>query len=145
MFFGKCELPLSEEKQMILPPNYRGAQRNVAYLTQGFERNLFLLTQDAFGKIYSHVKELSISDPLARLFMRLFLGSAIEIEINSSGQIEIPLNLCEYAEIDKEVVIVGQGEYSEIWSPSLWEKQAEHLCDYDANVHRFEKFHISLA
>jgi MraZ protein len=146
MFFGKHTLPLNEKSQLTLPSNYcDAAMSNTAFLTQGFDRNLFLLSQQAFNTIYSHVKATSISDPLARLLSRLFLGGAVEIAINGSGQIQLPSSLCEYAELDKEIIIVGQGEYSEIWSPALWQKQMESLNDFDANAHRFEKFHVSLA
>lgn len=145
MFFGKCTLPLSEKSQLTLPSNYREALSNTAYITQGFDRNLFLLSHQAFNAIYSHVKATSISDPLARLLSRLFLGGAAEIAVDGLGQIELPLNLCEYAGLGKEIIIVGQGEYSEIWSPALWQKQIDSLNDFDANTHRFEKFHVSLA
>ncbi|MBE3084890.1 MAG: division/cell wall cluster transcriptional repressor MraZ [Bacteroidetes bacterium] len=144
MFFGKCTLPLSEKSQLTLPSNYREALSNTAYITQGFDRNLFLLSHQAFNAIYSHVKATSISDPLARLLSRLFLGGAAEIAVDGLGQIELPLNLCEYAGLGKEIIIVGQGEYSEIWSPALWQKQIDSLNDFDANTHRFEKFHVSL-
>lgn len=145
MFFGKCTLPLSEKSQLTLPSNYREALSNTAYITQGFDRNLFLLSHQAFNAIYSHVKATSISDPLARLLSRLFLGGAAEIAVDGLGQIELPVNLCEYAGLGKEIIIVGQGEYSEIWSPALWQKQIDSLNDFDANTHRFEKFHVSLA
>lgn len=144
MFFGKCTLPLSENSQLTLPSNYREAMCNTAYITQGFDRNLFLLSHQAFNAIYSHVTATSISDPLARLLSRLFLGGAAEIAVDGLGQIELPLNLCEYAGLGKEIIIVGQGEYSEIWSPALWQKQIDSLNDFDANTHRFEKFHVSL-
>ncbi len=144
MFFGKCTLQLSEINQLTLPSNYHEAMSNTAYITQGFDRNLFLLSQQAFDAIYSHVKATSISDPLARLLSRLFLGSAVEIAIDGLGQMELPLNLCKYAELGKEIIIVGQGEYLEVWSPNLWQKQMDSLNDLDANTHRFEKFHVSL-
>jgi MraZ protein len=144
MFFGKCTLLLSEKNQLTLPPNYREAMSKAAYITQGFDRNLILLSEQAFNSIYSSVKATSISDPLARLLSRLFLGSAAEILIDDLGRIEIPLNLCQYAGLDKEIIIVGQGEYSEIWSPDLWQKQIDSLNDLDANTHRFEKFNVSL-
>ncbi len=144
MLFGKYSLLLSENSQLTLPSNYREAMSNTAYITQGFDQNLYLLPQQAFNTIYSHVIATSISDPLARLLSRLFLGSATEISIDGLGQIELPSNLCEYAGLAKEIIIVGQGEYSEIWSPTLWQKQIESLNDFDANTHRFEKFHVSL-
>jgi MraZ protein len=144
MFFGKYTLPLSEKSQFTLPPNYRDTVSNTAYVTQGFDRNLFLLSQQAFHAIYSHIRSISISDPLARLLGRLFLGGAADIAIDSLGQIELPLNLCEYAGLSNEIIIVGQGEYLEIWSPVLWQKQIDSLNDFEANAQRFEKFHVSL-
>ncbi|HEX7620758.1 MAG TPA: hypothetical protein VF359_06115 [Anaerolineales bacterium] len=144
MFFGKSTLPLSEKSQLTLPSNYREAGSNAVFLTQGFDRNLILMSPQAFNNIYSHVKATSISDPLARLLNRLFLGSAAELAIDDLGQIELPVNLCEYAELSKEIIVVGQGEYSEIWSPALWQKQMDSLNDFEANTHRFEKFHVSL-
>jgi MraZ protein len=144
MYFGKCTLPLSEKSQLTLPSNYRDAMSDTVYITQGFDRNLFLLSPQAFNAIYSHVKATSISDPLARLLSRLFLGGAAEIAVDNLGQIELPSNLCEYAGLSNEIIIVGQGEYSEIWSPTLWQKQIDSLNDFDANTHRFEKFHVSL-
>jgi MraZ protein len=145
MFFGKCTLPLSQNSQLTLPSNYREAGSNAVYLTQGFDRNLILLSPQAFNAIYSRIKDTSISDPLARLLNRLFLGSAIVAVMDDSGQIELPTNLCDYAELGKEIVIVGQGEYIEIWSPALWQKQMDSLKDFEANSHRFEKFHVSLS
>jgi MraZ protein len=144
MFFGKFSLQLSDTGQLSLPSGFREAMSTPAYLTQGFDRNLLFLSQQAFTTIYSHVKEISISDPLARLMNRLFLGGAAEIALDRLGKIELPSSLCEYAGLSKEVILVGQGDYSEIWSPVLWQEQLNTLNDYEANAHRFEKFHISL-
>jgi MraZ protein len=145
MFFGKFVLPLNEKKQLALPSNYQEATSAVVYLTQGFDRNLVLVPQATFDELYSHVKEFSITDPLARLLGRLFLGSAVELQVNTLGQIEIPQSLCEFADIDDKLVIVGQGEYMELWSPDLWETQSAGLLDYAANAQRFEKFDLSFA
>ena len=145
MFFGKCSLPLSENSQLTLPANYRDAGANAVYITQGFDRNLLVLSPQAFNTIYSRVKDTSISDPLARLLNRLFLSSATVVVMDDSGQIELPVNLRDYAEIGNEIVIVGQGEYLEIWSPALWQKQMDSMKDFEANAHRFEKFHVSLS
>lgn len=145
MFFGKYTLPLDEKSQLSLPSGFREGMSKPAFITQGFDRNLFLLPQQAFNTIYSHVKETSISDPLARLLTRLFLGGAAEISIDGSGHFEIPSHLCEYAGLGKEIILVGQGEYVEIWSPALWQNQLESMNDFEANIHRFEKFHVSLA
>jgi len=145
MYFGKSTLLLSDKRLLTLPSNFHDAGSNVVYITQGFDRNLIALSQKAFYAIYSHLKEISISDPLARLLSRLFLGSAVEVAIDNLGQIELPTTLCEYAELGTEIIIVGQGEYSELWSPAQWKKQEDSISDFDANTRRFEKFHVSLS
>ncbi len=145
MFFGKFSIPLNENYRLTLPSNFREAGINAVYITQGFDRNLMILSPQAFNAIYSQVKNTSISDPLARLLNRMFLGSATVAAMDDSGQLELPVNLCEYAELGNEMVIVGQGEYLEIWSPVLWQKQMDSLKDFEANTHRFEKFQISLS
>jgi MraZ protein len=144
MLFGKYTLQINDTNQLALPTEFREAMSTPAYLTQGFDRNLLLLSGQAFNAIYSHLKETSISDPLARLMSRLFLGSAAEIRLDGSGMIEIPSSLCDYAGLGKEIMLVGQGDYSEIWSPALWQEQVVSLNDSQVNTHRFEKFHISL-
>ncbi len=144
MFFGNCTLPLSDKNLVTLPSNYREAGENTIYFTQGFDKNLILMSPQAFNAIYSHVKDTSISDPLARLLNRLFLSSASVAVVDDAGQVEIPGTLRDYADLGNEIVIIGQGEYLEIWSPALWQKQLDSLNDFEANAHRFEKFNVSL-
>jgi MraZ protein len=144
MFFGKCTLPLGANNQLALPSNYREAGNNAVYITQGFDRNLIVLSPQAFNAIYLRIKDTSISDPLARLLNRLFLSSATLVMLDDSGQMELPVALCAYAELGAEIVVVGQGEYLEIWSAPQWQKQMDGLKDFEANSHRFEKFNVSL-
>jgi MraZ protein len=144
MFFGKYNLQISETNHLLLPPGFREEMNTSAYITQGFDRNLLLLSHQAFTAFYSHLKETSISDPLARLMSRLFLGGAVEIVVDRSGKVELPAYLCEYAGLSREIILVGQGDYLELWSPALWQEQLNALNDYGENSHRFERFHISL-
>jgi MraZ protein len=145
MFFGQCTLPLSENNQITLPSNYREAGNNAVYITQGFDRNLIVLSPQAFNALYIRMKDNSISDPLARLLNRLFLSSATLVMLDDSWKIEIPVALREYAEFGAEIVVVGQGEYLEIWSSAQWQTQMDGLKDYEANSHRFDKFNVSLS
>jgi MraZ protein len=143
MFFGKHALQLSEHNEFSLPSESWKELKGIVYLTPGFDRNLYLLPQQTFEAIYSHIKDVSISDPLARTLSRLFLSGAEEITLDQHRQIKLPGNLCEYARLGKDIVIVGQGEYLEIWSQDLWQKQTESMNDFDENPHRFERFQIS--
>jgi MraZ protein len=144
MFFGKCNLPVSDKNQFTLPSSYLDALGAIAFLTQGFDQNLLLMPKPAFEALYSKVRSTSISDPLARLLSRLFLGGASELTVEKTGSIELPGNLSKYAGISKEMIVVGQGEYLELWSPEHWQGQVNRLNDFTATTHQFEKFDISL-
>jgi MraZ protein len=144
MFFGKCALQLNDQSELTLPIDYRKAMSKTAYLTQGFDRNLYLLSQEAFTTLSSHLSSTSISDPLSRLLRRLLLGGAAEIVVDEMGQVKLPPELCEYAGLEQEIILVGQGEYLEIWSSSLWEQEMENLKNPGTNTHQFEKFNLPL-
>ena len=58
----------------------------------------------------------------ARAFVRLFTSGAIECEVDKQGRILISGNLRGYAELEKEVVIIGALTRVEIWSKKKWEE-----------------------
>jgi MraZ protein len=146
MLLGKYALPISTDGRIALPLGYRqDLTKDVVYLTQGFDGNVLLLTKMAFEKLYSHVKSISITDPLARLLTRLILGNAIELGVDPDGVLQVPASLLEFLDHEKEIILVGQGEYLEIWTSSVWKKQADILLENSQNAQRFEKFNVSLA
>ena len=61
----------------------------------------------------------------ARRVQRLLIGHATELDLDSNGRILLPAILREYAKIDKEVILVGQGKKFEIWANDLWESGRE--------------------
>jgi MraZ protein len=106
------------------------------FITQGFDRNLQVLTADAFQELYRRVLALNIADPLARLLHRLLLGTATELGIDNNPLI-IPDDLKSYANLQDEILLIGQGDYFEIWSPDLWKQQEAQLGDAETNSARF--------
>ena len=51
-----------------------------------------------------------------------FLSSAFEAEEDAQGRVLLSKELCNFAEITKEIVIVGLGNRVEIWSEQNWDK-----------------------
>lgn len=143
--FGQNVLPVKDNDRITLPSNVCTALHDHAFLTQGFDRNLLLMSAESFEKYYSHIKNTSLTDPIARLLIRLFLANAVELDIDKNGQLQFPAGLKDYAGISENVVVVGQGDYFEVWDPASWEVQRKDLCDYQANADRFTKFNLATA
>ncbi len=144
MFIGQSHVTLDNKGKLELPAQYHQAVRAGAYLTMGFDQNLLLLSSEAFQNILVYIRSLSITDPTARLFTRLFLGNAVELSLEENGQVIVPMNLLKHAGISGEVVIVGQGEYGELWAPGFWATQSKEFCDHEANPGRFSGLQIAM-
>ena len=145
ILIGQHILSINKQGQLNLPSSLCAALQNHAYITQGFDRNLLLMTGESFERLYSQIKNTSISDPLARLLVRMFLANAVELHLDASGQVQVPSALQEYAGAEDKVVVVGQGDYFELWAPAKWNEQSVALGSAEANVDRFTKFNLAAA
>jgi len=124
---------LETDNRIALPNGIQEEYEDGLYVTRGFDRNIMVLTVDAFESIYDRITSLNIADPVARLLLRLILGSTQQSRIKADGKIQVPEPLKEFANLDREVIIVGQGDYLELWSPDAWKKQEEQLTNVEPN------------
>ncbi|MBC8506008.1 MAG: division/cell wall cluster transcriptional repressor MraZ [Anaerolineales bacterium] len=137
MFLGQYRHTLDEKGRLTIPARFREELSGGAYLTQGFEKNLRLLTEPAFERISEKLNDMKTTDPMARELRRLIFATASQVDLDSVGRILIPQFLRDVSNLDGEAVIVGVGEGVEIWSPGVWEGQVTQLSDVDANSERF--------
>jgi len=59
----------------------------------------------------------------ARQLQRLLIGHATDLDLDAQGRILLPKMLRSYGELDKKLVLVGQGNKIEIWSDELWQSR----------------------
>jgi MraZ protein len=62
--------------------------------------------------------------------------------VDKVGRILLPQYLRELAQLESEIILVGVGDYFEIWSPAMWEQKTEKLQDLEANEKRFAVFDL---
>ena len=144
MYLGQYHLDLDKDYRMVVPAGFRELFAQGAYITRGFEQNLLVMSERDFQERCKQVAALNITDPNARLLQRLLLGNAVRLEINASGQVLLPSELMAFAGLEKEIILVGQGDYFEVWAPAQWEKQSTILLDIDANAGRFAHLDLTL-
>jgi MraZ protein len=145
MFLGQYRHNLDSKDRLTVPARYRELLDNGAYVMQGFDRNLVVMTDPAFELVAQRVNQMSITDPVARLLRRLIFSTASRLDLDKAGRALIPQFLRDTAQIQSEVVIVGSGDYFEIWSASYWEAQQSAIEDSDANAQRFAALDISIS
>jgi MraZ protein len=143
LFIGQYSCVLQKENRLSLPIGFCKFLKDGAYLIQGFDRNLVILTTDAFNEVYRRVTSISITDPLARLLLRLVIGTTSKLEVDNDRSVQLPPGLMHYANLNLATVVVGQGDYFEIWSPELWAEQESLLNDTEANAERFSTLMVA--
>lgn len=130
-----------ENNHLVIPDAFREAFAAGLYITPGFDRNLMVLTLQAFEEIYNRITALNLADPVARLLLRMLLGSAQKVDLAPDGRITLSKHLQSFASLEQEVVLVGQGDFVEVWAPAVWQKQTEHFLTVDAQ--HFATLHIA--
>jgi MraZ protein len=143
MFLGQYSHNLDNKGRLTIPARYRDLLLDGAYVTQGFDRNLIVMTVSAFETLSHNVKQMSITDSKARMLRRLIFSNGERVEVDKAGRILIPQFLRQGAGLNGEAIVVGVGDYFEIWSPEHWAEQASRLQDAEANADLFAVFNIS--
>ncbi|MDR1792674.1 MAG: hypothetical protein LBR36_04440 [Bacteroidales bacterium] len=69
--------------------------------------------------------KINTFDPRKRALVRYFLGSATEIMLDSKNRLLIPQQLADYAQLEKELLIVSVAPVIEIWNPNLYNQAME--------------------
>ena len=143
MFLGKHFCGLDKKGQFVPPDEFKSDLTSEVYITQGFDNNLWVLSNTAFQEIYKKLGFLNLTDPVARMLFRLLLGTATEVDMDEQGHLKVPEGLRASADLKSEILLIGQGDYFEIWSPELWRKQEAELRALEVNTSRFSTFEIT--
>jgi MraZ protein len=143
MFLGQFQHNLDEKGRLMIPAPFRQTLEGGAFITQGFDRCLMVMTEAYFQQVYELLTNMNIADNNARLLRRMILSNAYSVELDKVGRIVVPPNLRQFAGFDGEAIVAGQGEYFEIWTPAEWNKQMEDIQDTEANIQRFSALNLS--
>jgi MraZ protein len=143
MFLGHFQHSLDEKGRLTVPARFRELLQGGAYITQGFDRCLMVMPGPYFHQVYAHLSALNLADQTARMMRRMILANAYPLEADKVGRVLVPQHLREFAGLDGEAVVAGQGDYFEVWTPTAWNDQVKQLQDTDANNQRFSTLNLS--
>jgi len=137
MFRGATALNLDVKGRLAVPARHRDALTVQAggrlVLTAHPHRCLLLYPQSAWEPIQQKVMSLPSLDKQASLLQRLLVGFAEDMELDGAGRVLVSPVLREFAALEKQVMLVGQGTHFELWSLDGWRSQLdEALAQGDA-------------
>ena len=121
---GRLAMPARQREPLLYECN---GQLVVTIDTQS--RCLFIYPLPEWEKIEREIQDLPALNPAVKRFQRLVIGYATDLELDGSGRMLLPAPLREYAQLDKKLVLVGQGKKLELWAEELWLAERDKALD----------------
>jgi MraZ protein len=129
VFQGESALTLDGKGRVTVPARFREALGALCQgqmtLSKSPSRCLLLFPRPAWIEFRAKLLALPME---ADNFRRLYLGSAMDVDIDSGSRVLLSPELRAWARLDKDLMLVGMGGRMEIWD------RDRYLADQEATL-----------
>lgn len=124
MFRGATKITVDAKGRMAMPTRYRDrlSERCDGRLVVTVDRDYCLLIYPLpeWEEIERKLIRLPSLNAQARRLQRLMVGHATELELDGHGRILLSKELREFAGLDRQAILIGQGNKFELWDEERW-------------------------
>ena len=133
-FLGEYRHSLDAKGRLAIPSRYRERliTRADGHLVATVDRDYCLLIYPLpdWEEIERKLVRLPALNKQARRLQRLMVGYATELDLDSHGRILLPKELREFAGLERQAMLIGQGNKFELWNEERWStRRDEWLAD----------------
>ena len=126
MFIGRYYHTLESGGRVSLPKIFRD-QETDWIITRGLDGGLFAFRAEQFNQELTKLTQRTFTRKDHRDFARLLANEARHTSVDKNGRVQLPEYLISFANLSKEVVIVGSGTYLEIWDQTRYHQYLDLL------------------
>lgn len=128
MFRGASSISIDSKGRIAIPTRYRAEllehHHGALVCTVDIRQPCLLLYPlHEWEKVEQKLLALSNFDPIQRRIQRVMQGFATECEMDSAGRILLSPTLRQHAQLEQQIMLVGQLNKFEIWQDQQWQKQ----------------------
>ena len=135
MFMSEYNHTVDAKGRLIIPSKFREILGDEFLISKGIDGCLFVYANDDWKAFEEKLTSLPLINKEARQFARFFLAGAAQVEVDKQGRILLPASLRSFANLDKDVVLVGVGSRIEIGDKEKYEAlSADENMDDIANA-----------
>lgn len=138
--FGTYSVSLDEKFRISVPSMWRKRispeAEGTFVIIKGFEGSLLAMPEDEWEKYWDDIESLP-ENAETRTLKRIILNNMKISVMDKQGRVSFSQELCEFAEIKKELVLVGKGSKIEVWDPQALEKNIkieEDMLSYETRL-----------
>lgn len=121
---GTYEHSVDAKGRLFIPAKLREELGDTFYLAMGVDTCLAIYPQESWDRFTEKFSSLPISKSKA---MRSLFANAVTCTPDSQGRIMLPQRLRTYADLVKDVVIIGVHNRAEVWSAERWNAEEEEM------------------
>ena len=120
MFMGEYHHTIDDKGRLTIPAKIRYELGSNFIVTRGLDKCLAIYPSIEWSKVINKYKELPDTKD-ARKFKRFLLSGANQNDFDKQGRVNISIPLIEYAELEKDCIIIGVDDHLEVWSKNNWD------------------------
>ena len=129
MFQGASFVALDSKGRLSVPTRHRDVLSATAAsqltITKHPHGCLMIFPRNEWEKFRDRVAALPMQ---AQWWKRIFLGNAMDVDMDATGRVLVSPELRSAAGISKDVVLLGMGGHFELWdAPTYATQEAEHI------------------
>ncbi len=125
MLGGTYNHTVDDKGRVVMPVKFKKELGLEFIITAGYDDTLMVMSQTEWEKFTARFNNAPPSK--VRWIKRFFLSNMFEVTTDKQGRMQIPLQLRQKFKIEDKVVLVGNGEMVEIWTPEKWEASQNML------------------
>ena len=127
MFRGSSFHTIDAKGRIIIPARFRDVIRADGadgLMISRMDSCLVGFPFDEWRKIEAKILAMAEKNENMRRFRRVFIGGAFDCTCDKQDRILVPPSLRQYAQLEKEIVLVGVLDHFEIWSRDNYDKES---------------------
>jgi MraZ protein len=115
-FLGQYDHTLDAKNRLTVPSKFRAALSDGVILGRSLDPCICAYTPQGWDQFAREwVRSRDPMNPTARRVQRYFYAGAFDTQLDAAGRIMLPPPLIEYGRLGREVVVIGCGEWIEVW------------------------------
>lgn len=125
MLIGEYNYAMDEKGRLNFPAKFREQMGKEFVVTRWLDDCLIAFPQEEWQRVAGILQSKSMVK--TRNVQRFLFSAAEEVSPDKQGRILLGQPLREHAKLEKEVTVIGTGNYVEIWNTDAWKQQQQNL------------------
>ena len=129
--FGEYECKLDAKGRFLMPATLQKqlpeAWRDEFVINRGLEKCLVLYPIQVWYEELQKIYAKNQHDPKNLAYARLFQQGATPVQLDKQRRILVPKRLARYANLQKQLLLLGMGNRIELWDQETYEQWSQQF------------------